>query len=163
MRSGAELMNKGAGIAAAVIGAIGLIGAALVTGVFSPDTPVGPGPAPPPPGQERADVTIRDELGDTQYSEALNIKIDGESKGDLIIERNTRPYAEMTVSLAPGSHNYEISGTTQMLDTYGNVQQFPVAGEGELIVSEDDPNQSYDLRQTGTQGNTLIAELDSTS
>jgi len=156
-------MNKGAGIIAAVIGAIGLIGDALVTGVFSPDPPPGPGPAPAPPGQEQADVTIRDELGDTQYSEALNIKIDGESKGDLIIARDSRPYAEMTVSLAPGSHNYEISGTTQMLALDGSVQQFPVAGEGELIVSEDDPNQSYDLRQAGTQGNTLIAELESTT
>ena len=155
-------MGKEAGIAAAVIGAIGLIVAALITGVFSPDPP-GPGPAPAPPGQEQADITIRDELGDTQYSEALNIKIDGESKGDLIIAQDSRPYAEMTVSLAPGSHNYEISGTTQMLASDGSVQQFPVAGEGELIVSEDDPNQSYDLRQAGVVGNTLMAELDSTS
>ena len=156
-------MGKEAGIAAAVIGAIGLIVAALITGVFSPDPQPGPGPAPAPPGQEQVDVTIRDQLGDTQYSESLNIKINGQSKGDLIIARDTRPSAEMTVSLAPGSHNYEIAGNAQMLAADGSLQQFPVAGEGELIVSEDDPNQSYDVVQAGVSGNTVIAELDSTS
>ncbi len=150
-------------VIAAVISAIGLIGAAVATGVFTPDPQPGPGPAPAPPGQEQVDVTISDELGDTQYSEALNIKIDGESKGDLIIEHSSRPYADMTVSLAPGSHNYEIQGTAQMLATDGSVQQFPVEGEGEIVVSEEDPNQSFDILQAGVVGNTLVAELESAS
>jgi hypothetical protein len=152
-------MNKGTGIVAAVIGAIGLIGAALVTGVFSPDSQTGPGPAPAPPGQKQVDVTIYDELGDNQYSESLNVEIDGTSKGDLIIQSQTRPQAEMTFSLAPGSHNYELSGTTQALAADGSTQQFPVVGKGNIDVLDED-NQSFAIVQTGVaNGNTLVEEL----
>jgi hypothetical protein len=114
-------------------------------------------PAPAPPGQEQVDVTIRDVLGDVQYSESLNFEIDGESKGDLIIQTQTRPEAEMTISLAPGSHNYEIQGTTQALAPDGSVQQYPVQGKGQIDVLDED-NQLFEV-QGGWVGNTLVVEL----
>jgi hypothetical protein len=147
----------------AVIGGLAVVGAALITGYYTLRAQPGdaPGPAPRPPGQEEAavDITIHDELGDNQYSEALNIEIDGRSEGDLVIDRTTRPEAELTVSLNPGVHNYEIQGNTQAYDTYGNLAQFPVEGKGEITVSNED-NQSFDLVQLGVSGNVIIAGME---
>ena len=153
-------MNKD--VTVALISAVGLILAGIATayftGVFTPDPKQTPS-APAPPGQEQVDITIHDELGDNQYSEALNIEIDGTSKGDLVIQSQSRPAAEMSFSLAPGSHNYEISGTTQALATDGSVQQFPVVGKGNIDVL-DEENQTFYVVQTGvTGGNTLVEEL----
>jgi hypothetical protein len=155
----------------ATISAIAVIVAAIITGTYTlrAQHNDGPPPAPRPPGQEEAavDVTIHDELGDNQYSEALNIEIDGQSKGDLIIDGTARPEAEMVVSLNPGAHNYEIQGTTQALASDGALsqysdgalRQFPVEGKGEITVS-DEENQSFDVTQLGASGSTLIVGLE---
>jgi len=104
------------------------------------------------------DITIHDELGSNQYSESLNIEIDGQSKGDLIIESGARPEAKMTFSLNSGVHNFEIQGNTQALASDGSLQQFPVVGKGDITVSDED-SQSFDVVQAGVSGSTIIADL----
>lgn len=148
-------------VLAAWIGAAGLVVAALIGGGYAlMGRGDGPPVAPRPPGQENAmvDITIHDELGSNQYSEALNIEIDGQSKGDLVIDGTSRPEAEMTFSVNPGTHKFEIQGNTQALAADGSYQQFPVQGNGDITISEED-NQSFDVVQAGVSGNTIIADL----
>jgi hypothetical protein len=135
----------------AIIGAIGLIAAAIVTGFLT----LGPDPGPPGPP---VTVTIYDRLGEAEYSESLNIKIDGKNKGDLVIEDRQRPEASMTVSLAPGTHLYEIQGTTNALAQDNTRRQFPVYAEGRIDVLEGDSEQSFEVRGTYTPDG-VIAEL----
>jgi hypothetical protein len=135
----------------AIIGAKGLIAAAIVTGFLI----LGPDPGPPGPP---VTVTIYDRLGEAEYSESLNIKIDGKSEGDLVIEDRQRPEASMTVSLVPGTHLYEIQGTTNALAQDNTRRQFPVYAEGRIDVLEGDSEQSFEVRGTYTPDG-VIAEL----
>ncbi len=143
----------GTRVRVAIIGAIGLIAAAIVTGFLTL------GPDPGPPGQpDPVTVTIYDRLGETEYSESLNIKIDGKNEGDLVIEDRQRPEASLTVSLAPGTHLYEIQGTTNVLAQDNTRRQFPVYAEGRIDVLEGDAEQSFEVRGTYTPDG-VIAEL----
>ncbi len=140
----------------AIIGAIGLIAAAIVTGFLT----LGPGLGPPSPSEQpdQVTVTIYDRLGEAEYSESLNIEIDGKSEGDLVIEDRQRLEASMTVSLAPGTHLYKIQGTTNALAQGNTRRQFPVYAEGRIDVLEGDPEQSFEVRGTYTPDG-VIAEL----
>ena len=142
----------------AVIGAIGLIAAAIVTGFLTRPSPDRPNP-PAPPGQpDPVSVTIYDRLGETQYSESLNIKIDGKSEGDLVIQDRQRPEASLTVSLAPGTHTFEIQGSTYALDQDGTYQQYPVTGEGTIDIIKGDSEQSFQVTGTITP-EVVVADL----
>jgi hypothetical protein len=141
----------------AIIGALGLIAAALVTGFLSRPKD-DPGPPRPPNPAEPVTVTIYDRLGETQYSESLNIHIDGKNEGDLVIQHGQRPEASTTVSLDPGTHSYEIQGATYALSQSGSLLQYPVTGEGTIDILEGDSNQTFAVRGTITS-NQIVAEL----
>jgi hypothetical protein len=97
-------------------------------------------------------------LGETQYSESLNIKIDGKSEGDLVIQDRQRPEASLTVSLAPGTHTFEIQGSTYALAQDGTYQQYPVTGEGTIDIIKGDSEQSFQVTGTITPEG-VVADL----
>jgi hypothetical protein len=146
-------------IFAVMIGAVGIVSVALMVQLGNGED-TGPSPrAEPTDGGVRAvDVTIWDRLSSTQYSESVYIEIDGNTEGDLVIDRQ-RPEDSMTVSLAPGNHVYEIQGNTQAKARDGSWQEFPVEGKGEITVSDED-NQSFGVVKTVTSGSTLVAYLE---
>jgi hypothetical protein len=142
----------------AVIGAIALVAAALVTGFLTRPGSDRPDPPPPPGHPDPVSVTIYDRLGDTQYSESLNIKIDGKSEGDLIIQDRQRPEASLSVSLAPGTHTFEIEGSTYALAQDGSLNQYPVIGEGTIDIIKGDSDQSFEVTGTITPDG-VVADL----
>jgi hypothetical protein len=139
----------------ALIGAVALIAGAIVTGLL---TGGGSDPPPPPNNPSPATVTIYARLEQDQYSEGLTIKMDGKTVGDLVIEDRKRPEASMTVSLAPGTHHFEIQSSTYHLAQDGTYREYPVAGEGTIDVLEKDTEQSFEVQGYFTD-NTLVVDL----
>jgi hypothetical protein len=142
----------------AIIGTAKLIIAALISGYFL----IGSQTDDNPSAKRRSniDVTISANLYDEDYplKQDLSVEIDGEHKGDLSLETDVEPEDSMSISLvAPKSHHYEIGGTTEVTLNGGNLE-YPVSGEGEIDVL-DEENQTFDIVLLGAKRGTFLVEL----
>jgi hypothetical protein len=154
----ARVFATGAGIACIILG----LGLATL-----PGTPVAPanaetGPAAAPGPSVAADETvrfvIRDELGDDQVSEQVNVVFDGRHVGDLTVNSE---YPDSQLELAvkgADRHDYTISASSVEYDADGNTVSRDGSGQGSL-VPEAGASYHVEFGQSGDRRDlTLVAD-----
>src|SRR5205823_2480399 len=84
-------------------------------------------------------------LAPNQFSEMVDIIIDGKPRGSIVLDRS-RPQTYMTITMPPGRYSYTATSVTTLFDEGTNSQEtYSGTGQGIIEVAE---GKQYELRES---------------